>query len=278
MRHDRRVRLSAAYSFFDGGELLVRSIENLRPLVDHLSVCFQLVSNLGNPMSEVSREALAEVAHRGLADDLVPFTPDPVIRAGRNEFAKRSVGLDLARRAGADHLLLMDADEFYEAAPFVAAKAAIDAHGWASTSVGFLNYYRHPTWRLTPTAGTVPFIARCSLDLEFAAGHPYLVDPTRSPRVDPNHHHHFPSSVIQMHHLTGVRHDLEEKLANSSQNDDPAVIAMMRERLGVLGRLQVGVNTLPGGLVIEIEEVEDLFDLAHLFPHEGDAGRGHLPG
>jgi hypothetical protein len=46
------MKLAASYNFFNGEELLEKSITNLRTLVDHISVVYQQQSNLGNPITE----------------------------------------------------------------------------------------------------------------------------------------------------------------------------------------------------------------------------------
>lgn len=66
--------------------------------------------------------------------------------------------------------------------------------------------------------------------------------------------------------MTGLRWDLEEKLANSSQNDDAGAILLRREQFEILPYLRPGSNVLLDGSVVLIEEVDDLFGLSDLFP------------
>ena len=259
------MRLSATYNFFDGGELLVRSVEIIRPNVDHVSIVTQQISNLGNAQSPRSTDAVAELLRRGLVDDVEFFTPDRSRSAGENEFAKRARGLALARRAGCTHFLFVDADEFYDPDAFAAATSAIDRHGWETTSVEVMNYYGRPTWRVRDPFEFVPFICRTSSTPVFLGSFPQQVDPTRTVTWSGSTHHAFPATEIVMHHMTGVRLDLEEKLANSSLNDDPEQIAASRGRYERIHDLGPGRFVLPDGAVVDIVEVDDVFGLGPVF-------------
>lgn len=70
------MKLSASFNFFDGGELLVPAVENIRPVVDHISVVWQSLSNFGSEISSVSRKAIEELERKALVDIFVHYTPD----------------------------------------------------------------------------------------------------------------------------------------------------------------------------------------------------------
>ena len=259
------MKLSAVYNFFDGGELLLESVRSIRPYVDHLSIVFQRVSNYGNPQSPRSIEALDTLSVEGLVDVFEHYEPDLSLGGSANEFHKRHRGLELAKAADCETFLFLDADEFYDGPSFVAARRAFETSNWRSSSVQFMNYYGGPTLRMARPVGVVPFICRVTESHTFAAEHPYLVDPTRSVRSSFSTHHLYPAADIVMHHMTGVRLDLEEKLRNSSLNDDVEVIRYWRERYEALPQLRPGLNSTVSGESYEIEEVPDVFGLGGIF-------------
>lgn len=259
------MRLSAAYNYFDGGELLVESVKALRPHVDHISVVTQTVSNYGNPQSPQAAEALEQLSSLGLIDDIDVYRPDLGIGGVRNQFLKRSRGLELARAAGCENFVFVDADEFYDGPSFVAARQAFEASNWRSSSVHVMNYYGKPTLRMAAPVGVAPFICRVSETHEFGAAHPYRVDPTRAVRSTFNTHRLFPATDIVMHHMTGVRKDIGEKLRNSSLNDDPDAIRYWRDLYAVIPHITAGRNSVANGESYEIEEVPDRFGLAAAF-------------
>ncbi|WP_028604821.1 hypothetical protein [Ottowia thiooxydans] len=264
------MKLSATFNFFDGGELLVPVLQSIRPHVDHLSVVFQERSNYGNPSSQISRVALQEATALGLIDSLLSYTPDLALRGGRNEFRKRVMGLECAKAAGADHLMFCDVDEFYVPQQLEDAKRFIEEHGIDFTTVSYVNYYGRPTLQLRGIgAEHVPnhqtaFICRLTEQTthEFCGWYPVdQVDPTRCIYVKGGKHHIFSAQDITMHHMTGIRLDIEEKLKNSSCNDVPSVIKQIRENFASLPQLIQGSHTLANGLTVHLDEVPDFFNL-----------------
>lgn len=259
------MRLSASVNFFDGGEFLVPKLRNMRPVVDHISVVYQEISNFGQPISDPSREALELARAEGLADEFHLFTPTLQARGSANEFAKRAIGIDLARRAGADHFLLTDVDEFFVPEEFLEARGIFADEGLDFSSVRYQNYYRKPTLRLRGEGGLISFICRLDDRLKFWNNAPYPspnVDPTRRPTVEGGYHAEFASERIFMHHMTGLRVDLEEKLANSSINDSAKAIRKHRALYKKLPKIKPGTNRIRGFPTIYIEEVPDVFGLS----------------
>lgn len=256
------MKLSATFNFFDGGELLLRSVQSIRPHVDHLSIVFQTTSNFGQPQSEASAAALLELSRSGIVDDFDLYEPDPAVGGSQNEFRKRHRGIELAQDAGCDAFVFLDADEFFDGPSFDAARAAFEASTWAASSVHYYNYYRIPTLRIAKTMGIMPFICRVSESHDFDAAYPYRVNPTRAVASSFRTHHLFPAGEIVMHHMTGVRNDVEEKLRNSSQNDDDASIQGLRALYAAVPHVQAGPVLAPDGESYVLEEVPDRFDLA----------------
>ncbi|QRZ15061.1 hypothetical protein JWJ88_19150 [Paracoccus methylovorus] len=264
------MRLSATINFFDGGELLLPMLRNIRPVADHISIVTQEVSNFGNRMSPFSIRAVDEASRLGLADDVLAYVPDLNLKGGRNEFLKRRAGIECARLAGADHVIFCDVDEFYETNLLASAKEFIAANQIDFSTARICSYYVKPTWRLTAINGAsatedlVPFICRLTdaTSHEFDGWYPVgPVDPTRRIHLSPGKHYIFPAADIIMHHMTGIRWNIEEKLTNSSHNDSSSSIARQRFQYAHADRLVPGRNLLDDGTMIHIEPVKDIFGL-----------------
>ena len=269
------MKLSASLNFFDGAELLVPCLKAIRPGVDHLSVVFQDISNFGNPASAASGVALREAVSLGLVDQVLTYVPQRDLGGGRNEYAKRALGLRLAEQAGAEAMMFLDVDEFYELTPLLRARRRIVAEGLDFTTVYYRDYYRFPTWRMRgPSQGMVPFICRLTplTRHDLAGPYPVEVDPTRRILVGSGRHHLFAGHEIVMHHMTGVRLDSQEKLANSSNNDRPRARARMLGLLGGMDAMRPGAGLLPNGEHFHIETTHDRFNLMPIFAKEGAPG------
>lgn len=273
------MKLSVSLNFFDGAELLVPCLTAIRPGVDHVSVVFQEISNFGNPVAASARVALREAVSRGLVDQVQTYVPQPDLGGARNEFRKRAAGVRLAQQAGADAILFLDVDEFYELAPFLRARRRMVSENLDFTTVRYKDYYRFPTWQLQGKAdGKVPFICRLTPETRHSLAGPYPVevDPTRRIRVEGGRHHLFAEHEILMHHMTGVRLDIQEKLANSSNNDRQDSRDRMARLLGSVAAMHPGSGLLPNGDVFHIETTPDLFNLMPIFAAQGTAATGNV--
>ncbi|QEW23925.1 hypothetical protein LA6_006163 (plasmid) [Marinibacterium anthonyi] len=212
--------VSASYNYFNGDEHLLASLCALRGGVEHVSLVWQEVSNAGEPITATARAALQEARARGLVDQVIAYAPDLTRPRGANERAKRRLGLEAARAAGASHFLSMDADEFYRVAELAEARRQIAANGRRSTSVDTFLHLRRPVWR-APDSTRCCFLTEISPDTQIGVDDfpsPW-VDPTRRMSADPEHHHHFDASTVAMYHMNLVRRDLDQKLRNSTTTD-----------------------------------------------------------
>jgi hypothetical protein len=223
------VILSASVNLFDGEELLVPMLRALRPQVDHVSVVFQTISNWHQPTPVDLIGLIAELTRAGLIDDSVhydPCHPDVVARSpAAHESAKRTIGLELARSWGASHMLSLDVDEFFDAAQFTAARAAIDAAGWDATACRIQEYHARPIYQRTTLADYdridlyVPFIYAIAPGAAFDPTIDFFctVDPTR--KLAHRAPHAFAPAALLMHHMLSVRRSwdsLLRKFTNST--------------------------------------------------------------
>ena len=49
------MKLGVAYNIFDGEEMLIHSLRNLRPMVDYVCVVYQTTSNFGNKNTNLEK-------------------------------------------------------------------------------------------------------------------------------------------------------------------------------------------------------------------------------
>lgn len=258
------MKLSATINFFDGEELLMQAAANIRPVVSHLSIVWQSVSNFGNPITDRARQVLDSLRRQRLVDDIQHYDPDLTQPAAVNEIAKRRAGVALAEKAGATHILLMDADEFYVPSEFRQACAFIHRNRIDFSAVSHFVYAREPIFRSRDPVPTIcAFVTRLGpgfqLNLD-PGNYPVApVDPTRAPFVSGGCFHRFPTSQIAMHHMTALRHDFRSKLANTTQNDNPARIAVMRAEYDCIKNWDPDQGMDPAGF--PMVRVPDMFGL-----------------
>lgn len=222
-QHARRLassRWGAAYSVFDGEELLEASLRSVRGEVDYIVLVYQTTSWFGAPASPELLPLLRNLRALGLADELVEYRPDPKLEPDANERVKRNLGLDHARRNGCTYFTNMDCDEFYLANEMAEAKAFIVNKYITHSFVPIQCYGEKPTQVLLDVRGTsyVPFFCKIQPGVRLRAHGktPLRVDPTRQQDHYWGARYWVFDRTIQMHHMSYVRKDLQQKIDNSS--------------------------------------------------------------
>lgn len=214
------MKLSASINFFKGEELLLHTVHNIRPLVEHLSIVYQETSNWNETISDKGREIIEKLKNTNLVDDLICFYPDFNQKAAINEFRKREIGLNLAKQAQATHFLLMDADEFYIPEQFENIKKVIENENISYSCVHSYFYLHKPYYRSEKLDITnVCFITKITPELlfEFNGDFPIeYVDPTRRMVNTSGKFKFFDTETIAMHHMNFVRQNFISKLTNTS--------------------------------------------------------------
>jgi hypothetical protein len=261
--------LSGSINLFDGAELLPALLEVLRSELDHISVVYQLHSNYGNRADPEHTAALTELARRGWVDDVLYYHPEHARGpAVRHETRKRTLGLHLARRAGATHFITLDVDEFYRAAELRQAKHEVELNGFDVTACRVQNYHCRPTYRcvgLDRYVGLdlhVPLIHEIGEHRAFDPSVEYFccVDQTRRMRYAKPYR--FPAEVIVMHHMTTVRRSwqsLVEKFTNSSS---PSPFITPTELANLVWAFKPGPASRPS-----VDVVLDEFRIEACFRH-----------
>ncbi|KFL33537.1 MULTISPECIES: hypothetical protein [unclassified Sulfurospirillum] len=214
------MKLSASINFFNGEELLWYTVKNIRPLVNHLSIVYQETSNWNEPLSDNAKMVIQKLKDGNLVDDFFCFTPNFNKTPAENEFSKRVVGLELAKKINATHFLLMDADEFYIPEQFEDAKKLIETEDITYSCVHSYFYLHKPYYRSeTPDTTNVCFIAKITPELSFEYQGIFpaeMVDPTRRLINKSGKFKFFDADEISMHHMNFVRENFNSKLINTS--------------------------------------------------------------
>ncbi len=214
------MKLSVNYNFFNGEEHLETSIKNIRPYVEHVSLSYQEISNFGNFISKEALDTVYQLQNMNLVDDVILYQPDLFITPAMNEFQKRHLGLELAKKRGASHFLLCDADEYYIPKQFLYAKQYIIDHNISYSACRSYFYIQRPIYRsLDPDITNICFICKIDGNEQFIQGQSFKVDhvdPTRRIMNLKGEFKFFNVDEVAMHHMNFVRKNISSKLYNSS--------------------------------------------------------------
>jgi len=213
------MRLGAFYNFFDGEELIIKSIESIRNNVDFIAVIFQHISNFGNKAHEGNLKLLKKLLKKKLIDFYELYVPNLSSTTYQNEIAKRNRGLKACVQNKCTHILGMDADEFYLEKEFKEAKEMIISEEFDATACSMQSYYKKPIYQIIPPEEySVPFITGIHGNSKYTmkSTYPVVIDPTRGFEESPMHFYHFTREQLQMHHMSYVRKDITSKIMNSS--------------------------------------------------------------
>lgn len=208
-------KLGVAYNLFDGIELLEKSIDSIRSIVDYVCVVYQIRSNFGNDSSVDIKTELDRLCSLGKIDTVHEYVPSK--NGGHvNEIKKRNIGLELSSKAGCTHFMSCDVDEMYDTDELNYAYRIIVDGNYDSSACNMLTYYKSGEYIVDPPEEYfVSLIYKINgRAFDIGSRWPVLVDPTR--RMDIGSCKIFTREEIQMHHFSYVRKDIRAKLANSS--------------------------------------------------------------
>lgn len=204
------MKLAAIYNVWHDWDLLTHSVRNIRPLVDGVIIIASTHSNYGeySPIpDEFKNEEL--------------FLREPKFNIPmHSETDKRNYGLQIAREKGYTHFLSIDADEFYQAEPFLKQKEK-----FKNNLKGLVclcqTYFGSPKLTIGLDITLVPFIHELTptIQHEFNRNYPFAwingqirIDPTRSLNINSG----VEKTDLVMHHFSWVRKDYGLKIRNSS--------------------------------------------------------------
>lgn len=213
----KRASWGVSYSVFDGEELLEDSIKSIRDDVDYINVVYQRHSWYGNPANPKLVNILNDLKKRGLIDELIEYVPDYNVNAGKQERIKRNIGLSYAKKRGVDYFMCMDTDEFYIQNDVRDAKNYIIKNGITHSFCPVVAYATPTRRSLTPGGCFVQFFSHIGplSKLKYNKHNVALVDPTRQLNHTP-FAKYYVLPRLEMHHMTGYRKNMTQKLKNSS--------------------------------------------------------------
>ncbi len=225
------MKLGVAYNIFDGEEMLIYSLQNLRPMVDFICVVYQTTSNFGNT-NENLEPTLEKYKAMGLIDKMIEYIPEIKKDSNgeikwqngtENEFKKRNIGLNVCRVNNCDAFMTIDCDELYDTDEFEFAKKDFELGDYDTSFTQMKTYYKLPTYEVYPPEEYYcPLFYKIKKDTaftyEFANPYPVNIDPTR--RVKAGYCRIYQRDEIQMYHYAYVRHNLVSKVNNTSAQMD----------------------------------------------------------
>lgn len=224
------MKLGVTYNIFDGEEMLFFSLRNLRPMVQHINVVYQTMSNFGNENPNLE-EQLKKYERAGLIDFL--FKYEPIFETDdngklhwqngqNNEVRKRNIGLDICRANGCDAMMTLDCDELYDPQEFKFAKDDFELGDYDTSFCKMSTYYKEPIYRLFPKEEYyAPLFYKIKKDTTFgytSNDYPVILDPTR--KVKAGYARIYDREEIEMQHYAYVRNDIASKVINSSSQSD----------------------------------------------------------
>ncbi len=219
------MKLCAIYNVWDDWDLLFRSLNNIRPLVDGVIVIASEYSNCGEKSKipicwfDNSPDVIVDF-------ECFQFEPNGV-NSMQKETSKRNFGLNKARELGYTHFLMMDADEFYHPDQFLKAKERFHVErNLAGLIVPCNVYFKSPTLTIGRDITRVPFIHKLTPTIrhEFNRAYPFAweglqirIDPTRSLNINSGVEY---TEDVVMEHYSWVRSDYEKKIRNSTAKNN----------------------------------------------------------
>ena len=210
-----------SYSVFDGYELLEASISSIRQHVDYINVVYQTKSWFGAPADKDLLPTLKSLQDKGLIDELIEYKANPSIPARVQERAKRNLGLDAAKKAGVNYFMTMDTDEFYVGKEIDTMKYYIIQNGITHSFCNIIVYGIKPTDRILNSSSCyAAFFSKIDNRscLKYNNHIPALIDPTRQ-IAHRMFSKYYVLPVINMHHMTYVRKNIDKKFKNSSASE-----------------------------------------------------------
>lgn len=204
------MRLAAIYNVWNDFDLLDHSVRIMEDLVDGVIVVVSSRSNYGE-VSPIPERWLGRVVFRE------PKFNIPM----HSETDKRNFGLEIARNAGYTHFLTIDADEVYEAEPFLKAKELFKNPNLKGLVCNCQTYFKNSSLTMGLDTTLVPFIHELTPTIkhEFNRKYPFAwID--RQIRIDPTRSLNINSGVeridLTMHHMSWIRKDFDKKIRNST--------------------------------------------------------------
>jgi hypothetical protein len=209
------MKIAFCYTAYNGMELLDKSIEQIHDIVDDVIICYQTVSNKGQPNNQIEKD-LIRLKNKYLLH-LVEFTPNLNLNTKINELNKHNLMLETAKKLKATHFIVSATDHYYIKEEL--KQAIIKSMDYDLTLTKMYTYYKHSTWQINPIEDYyMPLVMKIydnTIFQKYGIQYPVLVDP--SVKVNTcKWYYVFNESEIMMHHYSFVRNDIINKLVNAA--------------------------------------------------------------
>lgn len=210
------MKLSAIYTVFNRLELLSGSMEAIKSEVDFFVIVYQ---NCGWDGTE-ERNVLLDLKNvlsgwKGKEIYFKEYIPRPKRNAKVQEINKHLLGLDIARKNGATHFILMATDHYFKLDEFRFAKEKIEREKIDSSACQMYTYILDNETILEPIESYyAPFICEVKPNTTFGHGVPVYIDPSCGAMPYENFYA-FKNDELMMHHFSWVGNDLESKIRHA---------------------------------------------------------------
>lgn len=201
----------------DANDMINQAIESIVPCVDGIIVVYSNMSNFGNELPvKLEKHPKTEVWN---------LEPGRTLAPHKNETAKRNYGINIARKQGYTHFIVMDFDEFYLQDEFMREKERIQRENLTGLVCRLKVHFKVPTLCCDDHT-LIPFIHK--LEPGTASGsfpeYPFAYDAAGNAHIDPTRRLNYTSGIamseIYMHHMSWIRSDFEVKINNSAARDN----------------------------------------------------------
>ncbi len=212
------MKLCAIYIVWHDWDLLEKSIENIRPVVDGVIIVGSNNSNFGN-LSNIPDSWDDK-------DEVFTFEPSQKFSPHENETMKRNHALHIAKMLAYTHFIMMDSDEFYMRHELEEDKKyMID-----NTSINGLVYqtrvlFKEPTlWVKDHTL--VPGIHKLEKSTQCGkfVNYPFAMDENDNYHIDPTRRLSYANGIEMsntiMWHASWIRKDVNIKIENSAARNN----------------------------------------------------------
>jgi len=282
LKNGKIFQTAVGFNLFDGEELLIDALLSYRPYVHKLYVAYQCIGHYGNNHNNPNLEkTLYYLRDIGLIDELIKFEnfniAESQLQFHQLLTNKMNMVVSKAREQSCSHFMWVDNDEFFtpKQLKYVIAQtykvwepegtSTNEKRLYFAGACQHLQYYKSPRFRKKVKEGEfiATFFPIDNPSIWFEYGFPSQI--SISPERKPNIYHYvtFMRFEVEMHHLSFVRHSLQEK-AKSQQlsigKPDPFKIADRYERwvfpmLGVWS----------GGVEFEVTRTKSLISIPHFY-------------
>jgi hypothetical protein len=210
------MKLILCYTYFNGFDQLLESIEQMRPIVDQIIITYQKTSNKGNQSTTIMTEisVISEIYPEIIFNEFFPLKNT---NTKQNERLKHDMMIESARQQNATHFILSACDHVYSPEHLEFAKNDVIQNDLDLTFTKMITYYKNKNWIIFPLENYyMPFIHKMKPETKICeAQYPVLVDPSVKVNTATKWKIYKPNQCV-LHHYSMIRVDIENKFRNAA--------------------------------------------------------------